>query len=302
MNIRCVLAISLALPAVYAAELKPETLAAWDQYIQAANSHMQERLRSNDRFLWLSEAPDVIRQLQSGEIVVSAIGGPGPKQVPNGLIHDWSGAAFIPNASLAEIFVVVQDFTRYKDFYAPLVVASKPLGQDGSYYRFSMVLLNKALFSKTAFDCECLSSYFPLDGKRWYGLGYSTRIRQIENFGQPTQHELPPDVGSGYIWRLYSLSQFEERDGGVYVEVEAIALSRDIPAAARWFVDPIVRRISRGSLLTSLQQTRTAVTSTALATSGGTRTLAISGGTCDPSQTCGHPSGIALEGLKSFHH
>ncbi|HUL13765.1 MAG TPA: hypothetical protein VLU73_16565 [Methylococcaceae bacterium] len=47
MNIRSLLVILLALPSVYAAELKPETLAAWDQYIQAANSHMQERLRSN---------------------------------------------------------------------------------------------------------------------------------------------------------------------------------------------------------------------------------------------------------------
>ena len=145
-----------------------------------------------------------------------------------------------------------------------------------------MVLLNKALFSKTAFDCECLSSYFPLDGKRWYGVGYSTRIRQIEDFGQPTQHELPPDVGSGYIWRLYSLFQFEERDGGVYVEVEAIALSRDIPSALRWFADPIVRRISRGSLLTSLQQTRTAVASTALAKSGATRTLQSPGALAVP--------------------
>ncbi|HUL13761.1 MAG TPA: hypothetical protein VLU73_16545 [Methylococcaceae bacterium] len=165
-----------------------------------------------------------------------------------------------------------------------------------------MVLLNRSLFSKTALDCECVSSYFPLGGKRWYGVGYSTSIRQIQDFSLPTQHELPPDVGSGYIWRLYNLSQFEERDGGVYIEVEAIALSRDIPAAARWFVDPIVRRLSRGSLLTSLQQTRTAVTATALATSGGGKTLAVSGDTCDPSQTCGHPSGIALEGLKSFHH
>jgi hypothetical protein len=294
--------MSLALPAVHAAELKPETLAAWDQYIQAANSHMQERLRSNDRFLWLNEAPGVIRRLQSGEILVSAIGGHSPEKVPNGLIHDWIGAAFIPNASLAAIFAVVQDFNRYKDFYAPLVVASKPLGQDGSDYRFSMVLLNKALFSKTALDCECLSSYFPLDSKRWYGVGYSTRIRQIEDFGQPTQRELSPDVGSGYIWRLYSLSRFEERDGGVYAEVEAIALSRDIPGVLRWFADPIVRRISRGSLLTSLQQTRTAVASTALATTGATRTLAIPQGTCDRAQPCVHPSSIGPEGLGSFQH
>ena len=58
---------------------------------------------------------------------------------------------------------------------------------------------------------------------------------------------------------LYSFSRFEERDGGVYVEMEAIALSRDIPFSVRWMVEPIVRKVSRSSILTSLQQTSEAV-------------------------------------------
>ncbi len=50
-----------------------------------------------------------------------------------------------------------------------------------------------------------------------------------------------------------------EKDGGAYRHMEDIALSRDIPGAVRWFVDPIVRRISRSSLVTSLKQTKEAV-------------------------------------------
>ena len=299
MNIRSILAILLALPAAYAAELKPETLAAWDQYIQVANSNMKERIRPSSRFLWVDETPGLARRLQGGEIVASAVGEHCPKKVPGGLIHHWIGAAFVSNARLADIFAVVQDFDRYKEFYAPLVVGSKPMAQNGSDYQFSMVLLNKALLSKTALDCECRTSYFALDSRRWYSVGYSTRIRQIEDYSQPGERELAPDVGAGYIWRIYSLSRFEERDGGVYVEVEAIALSRDIPVALRWFADPIVRRVSRASLLTSLQQTRTAVTSTAMATTG---TLPISPASCQLGQTCGRPGRIALEGLTSFRH
>jgi hypothetical protein len=45
----------------------------------------------------------------------------------------------------------------------------------------------------------------------------------------------------------------------VYVELEAIALSRDIPAAFRLFVTPIVRPVSRDSLATSLHQTKVAI-------------------------------------------
>ena len=36
-------------------------------------------------------------------------------------------------------------------------------------------------------------------------------------------------------------------------------MSRDIPIAVRWLVNPIVRRVSRNSMLISLQQTKEAV-------------------------------------------
>jgi hypothetical protein len=36
----------------------------------------------------------------------------------------------------------------------------------------------------------------------------------------------------GLIWRLYSVVRLEERDGGGYMDVEVVALSRDIPAVS----------------------------------------------------------------------
>jgi hypothetical protein len=54
---------------------------------------------------------------------------------------------------------------------------------------------------------------------------------------------------------VQALSRFEERDGGFYVDDEVIALSRDLPAANRWLAEPIVRRVSRDSLVAALRQT-----------------------------------------------
>ena len=64
---------------------------------------------------------------------------------------------------------------------------------------------------------------------------------------------------SGYVWCLYSIARLEQRDSGTYVEIEAIALSRDIPAVLRWVVNPVVRRVSRNSMLVSLQKMKEAV-------------------------------------------
>ena len=40
------------------------------------------------------------------------------------------------------------------------------------------------------------------------------------------------------------------------LELEGIALSRDIPLSVRWLANPIVNRISISSMITTLQKTR----------------------------------------------
>jgi hypothetical protein len=42
--------------------------------------------------------------------------------------------------------------------------------------------------------------------------------------------------------------RFEEKDGGVYVQVESIGLSRAVPAIIGWLVNPLLRSIPRGTL------------------------------------------------------
>jgi hypothetical protein len=110
------------------------------------------------------------------------------------------------------------------------------LGRSGNGYRFGMLMMNQSLFSKSALDGDYAEEYHCISDARWYSVVYSIRIQQIDDFGRRSEHLLPPDEGSGYIWRVYSISRYERRDGGVYVEVEFIALSRDIPVSLRWLV------------------------------------------------------------------
>ena len=153
----------------------------------------------------------------------------------------------------------MRDYRRYKEFYHPGVVESKSLASEGLKDKFSIVLMNRVLVSKKALDSDCESSYFRVDDRHWYSLSHTTRIQEVDNYGSENQHELPTDEGTGLIWRLNSITRFEERDGGVYVELEAMALSRDIPASLHWLVAPIVRRASKNSLVLSLEQTEKAI-------------------------------------------
>ncbi len=239
--------------------LKPETKAAWDSYLQAANAAMKARLQPGAHFLWLDEEPDRAEQVRSKGPYIGPVSRQIPRKVPSGLIHDWLGAGFLPNVKIEDILRIVRDYDRYKEVYRPGVIASASHGTDGVKDLFFMRLANKSVVSKTALDANCEASYFRVDARRWYGVSNTIRIEEIDHFGAPNQKTLPEDTGSGLIWRLSSITRLEERDGGVYAELEALALSRDIPAAFRAFVTPIVRRVSRDSLATSLHQTKIAI-------------------------------------------
>src|SRR5580692_9834305 len=245
-------------PAMAAVTLKEETKAAWEAYLQEANAAMQARLQPGAHFLWLDDEPGRAEKVRKG-LHIAPVGPNIPMKVSSGLIHDWLGVGFVPNVKIEDILRILRDYDRYKEIYRPGVIDSISHGTDGMKDLFSMRLVNKSVVAKTALDTDCEVSYFRVDDRRWYSISNTTHIQEVDKFGTPEQRTLPEDQGTGLIWRLSSITRLEERDGGVYAELEAIALSRDIPAALRLFVTPIVRRVSRDSLATSLHQTRVAI-------------------------------------------
>jgi hypothetical protein len=232
------------------AELRRETLDAWSQYLASANASMVGRAQGT--FLWVDESADRLNRVRSGEVIVSPLGHT-PQAVPSGLVHHWIGAAFIPGVRVDDVIAVIRNYNRYTEFYKPSVIDAKTLSQQAAEDRFSVVVIDNAMFMRHALDSEYQSRFVEVDGSKWYSIAETTRVQEVSDEGR-----IPDGEGSGYIWRLCTISRFLERDGGVYIETEAIALSRPIPMALHWVVDPIIKRVSRASLGTSLKQTRDA--------------------------------------------
>src|SRR5262249_5813052 len=86
------------------AELRPETLEAWNHYIEQAKGRMNSRLDARNHFLWVDEAPSRSRRVRSGEILVRPGKESGRAEVPNGVIHDWMAAAFFPDMTIEKVF------------------------------------------------------------------------------------------------------------------------------------------------------------------------------------------------------
>jgi hypothetical protein len=251
---------SLACPVdANAATLKSETVAAWEDYLQTANANLQDRVRPGGRFLWTFEDSERAAKVRGGEIVVAPAPGQNPKKVSGGLIHHWMGAVYLPNLKLQDVLAVTTDYDHYQVFYRPSVRESKTVARNGSDDQFSMLLMNKAFFMTFALDADYQATNVRLDDHRFYSISRTTRVQEVDDYGRPRERRIPEGEGGGYIWKLCSIARFEQRDNGVYFEMEATALSREIPAAARFLVDPIVRHVSRNALFTSLQQTEEAL-------------------------------------------
>jgi hypothetical protein len=227
----------------------PETLQAFERYIQLAEAR-QEPL--------LVGAPAYRRQLRAGEILCRPRRNRGDLKAPKGLIHDWVGAVFIPQARLSDVLAVVRDYDHHARIYHPDVVVSRTVSHQGDRYTVFLRLLKRkgiAVVLDTEHDIE----YRRLDDNRWQSRSRTTRVAELENAGTERERTLPPGRDHGFLWRLNSYWHFEQADGGVYVECEAISLSRAVPSSLAWLIDPIVRRLPRESLLSTLAATRKAV-------------------------------------------
>jgi hypothetical protein len=234
-----------------AAELKPKTLDAFNQYIRRT----EDRLASSKTFLWADESPDRLRRARGGEVVVSPFLKKPETSVPDGLIHDWVGSVFILGANLEKTLALVEDYNHHKDIYQPEVIDSRTLLHQGNYFHIYMRLLKKKVIT-VVLDTEHDVNYTKVDDTKWRSVSRTTKIAEVENPGKPDEREKPPDTGEGFLWRLNSYWRFAERDGGVWVECEAISLTRDVPTGLGWLIVPIIRNLPRESLENTLSATR----------------------------------------------
>jgi hypothetical protein len=247
------LAAVLALPAC-AAELKPKTVEAFDRYIRET----EQRLADSKIFLWADESVDRARRVKAGEVVVEPFRGKAVFEVPGGLVHDWVGSVFIPGATLERTLAMVQDYDHHKDVYQPDVIDSRLISHAGNDFHIYLRLLKKKVIT-VVLSSEHDVKYTPLDKTRWRSVSRTTKIAEVEKAGKPEEREKPPGTGEGFLWKLNSYWRFEERDGGTWLECEAISLTRDIPTGLGWLVQPIIRDLPKESLANTLRLTRAAL-------------------------------------------
>jgi hypothetical protein len=234
--------------------LAPETNAAFEKYIAAAEPEIFEQARTSKPLPMLGDASR--GKVRGGELVMRGISPKNGHGVPGGLIHDWVGGVFIPGATLAKIAGVLQDFERHEKWY-PEIIDSKLLKRAGPEAHGSWVMKKKKIIT-VVLRADLDSTWQPVSTEHGYVVSRSKPVVEVRDHGKPGQSEYPGGQGHGFLWRFNGYWTLHEADGGVYAECRVISLSRDVPTGLGWIVSPFVRSMPRESIETTLLKTKEA--------------------------------------------
>ena len=259
-----VLEVLLLATLAAAAELKQKTIEGFERYVRATEARMARE--SADSFLWTDrlaqqQAEAHLLALRRGGVFIESLKTEEDDkriEVPDGMVHHWVGIVFIPGATIEQTLAVLQDYDNHQKTYGPYVRRSKLIQRDGDTFQIYLQFYRKT-FITAALNANFDVRWVPVDEARVTSRSYSTRIAEIENFGQRDEREKPVGTGRGFLWRLNTYGRLLEQDGGVYFQLESVALTRRVPTGWGWLINPLVRRVPRESLSLLLNGTKKAV-------------------------------------------
>ncbi len=259
---------SLLAPPTPAAQLKKKSVETFERYVRLTEARIDAEIQKSDPFLWVDSLAEPARaaaflHLRRGEVVIEKL-----KTLDNGqpvkdgdsLIHHWIGTVFVPGVTLQQTIDLAQQYDRHAEIYKPDVMQAKILFREGNHFKVFFRFYKKKAGVTTVHNTEHDVLYMPIDVHRLQTRAIATRIAQVDDHDKPDGPEKPSGNDSGFLWRLNTYWRYLERDGGTYIQLESVSLTRDIPAIVAWLIRPFVEGVPRESVTFTLGTTRKALT------------------------------------------
>lgn len=247
-------AASLAMVMLAPAWVRPEptsaATAAFTSYIEIAEAGLGRMHTSASGFL----APADGVRLRHGDLIIEELTPAGGKDLGGALLHDWRGTAFAPGATAADFERIMKDFGSYTKVFAPQVVQARLLAQQGDRYQVTMRVRQQHILT-VVMDTTYDVTFARLDPLHGYSISRSTRVAEINALGTGHERALAPSEDHGFLWRMNTYWSYEERDGGLYIQIESVSLSRSVPVGLGWAIEPFIESVPRESLEFTLRST-----------------------------------------------
>lgn len=239
-------------PLLEGATLQPRTAKAYSTYIEKIEQELISRQKGELPYLRVSESPGNMISLSKEHIVLRNLYE--KDTTPKGIIHDWLGATKFKGISLDQALEVLLDYELHQKIFKEIVL-SRLLSQSDDVIKAHMRFKKEGLLTVVT-DSLHEALIFRLSDKRAQIFCRSSKIHEIDNYGEEDEKLLPEGIDRGLLWRMNSYITLEESEDGVIIEIRSINLTRDLPFGFSLFIGPFIKNLppeSLESMLTSLK-------------------------------------------------
>jgi hypothetical protein len=251
------LAFLAAVPRRAVAQPTP-AVSAFNLYIAAVESRLAQQHSSPTGFLAASISdPQRDARLRRGELIVEQLT-PSGLDLPGAMLHHWRGTTFAPGATAAGFEQLMHDVNAYPQRFSPQVLQAVVLNEDGDRLQATMRVRQQHIIT-VVMDMAYDVTFARPDAQHGFSISRSTRISEIASPGTRAERALGPSDDHGFLWRQNIYWSYEQRDGGLYLQIESVSLTRAIPTGLGWAVRPFVESVPRDSLEFTLRSTCTAL-------------------------------------------
>jgi hypothetical protein len=255
-SVICAIFIFPAAPGCIVAEPAPAAVSAFISYTHAVESRLSRQHRSQNAFLApVASAPQSeLLRLRRGELIVEQLTPSTDAVLPGALLHHWRGTAFAAGAKAVDFERLMRDFNAYPQHFYPQVLQARVLTRQDDRLQGSMRVRQQHVIT-VVMDTTYDTTFGRLDVQHGYSISQSTRISEIDSPGTRAERALNSNEEHGFLWRLNTYWSYEERDDGLYMQIESVSLTRSIPRGLGWAVQPFVESVPRESLEFTLRST-----------------------------------------------
>ena len=226
--------VVLAVPAV--AEAPVKAVAGYERYISGVEARLVGQHWSDLGFVvGVDSGAGVSARVRGGDVVVERLTPDGGDALPGAVVHHWRGTVFVPGATAAEVERLMRGFDAYPRVFAPQVVSAKVMSSNGDHMQVAMRVRQQHVIT-VVMDTSYDVTFARLDVRDGYSLSRSTRVQEVGG------------EDHGFLWRQNTYWSWAERDGGVYLQMESVSLTRAVPRGLGWAVGPFVESVPRESV------------------------------------------------------
>lgn len=229
----------------YADQPSPAAVAGFNAYVNGVEARMARQHSATGSFVVL----DAIGRTRArcGEILVEPLTPPNQADLPGAMLHHWRASGFVPGATAENFDRLLRNYSGYPTVFSPQVVQAQVLARQGDDLQVALRLRQHHVLT-VVLDTEYDVRFSELDARHIASFSRSTRIAEVAAPGTRSERSLGPAEDHGYLWRLDTWWSAEQADGGVYLQVESISLTRSIPTGLAWLVRPYIESVPRESL------------------------------------------------------